>query len=202
MTFKLLISAAALSLVAACATTQATGPAAQDRFDRFELSQGTLDFASYEQVYLAPITASEELIELIDYRPLGATDRKRPIRQQDLDSKIEDLYEDVELALANTIELVEAPGADILTISIVLTKLEANRPTLADTDAELGLSFRSIYAGAGAAEVTFSEEDTVLATAKDSYTPSLDDTLPPAPLWSTFDRFSRRLATKISGVLS
>lgn len=196
MKIKFLVSAAALALVSACATTD--GPTGDVQFDQFELVAANLDFSTYEQVYLAPVTASDDLKGMIDYRPKGPSDTKRPISEKDLATKLEDLSEDLTRELDDEVTLVDAPGAGILTIAVVLDKLESNRPTMADMSAEPGLSMQSVFSGRAAVEITFSEDGTILATAEDGYSPSLNETLPPATVWSTADRYFSRLARKMA----
>ena len=200
MKIKLLFTAAAFAVLGACATP-AGGPAAQDRFDTFDLTSTAPVWASYEQVYVAPITASDDLKALIGYRSKGPNDRKRAISERDIDNKLSDLDEDVRREVGDVATLVDEPGPGILTVAIEVTRLEANRPTQEEMASEPGLSMQSVYAGAAAATVTFSEGDTVIATANDSYTPVLDEVRPVAGIWSTVDRFSGRLADKIANLI-
>lgn len=200
MKLKLLACAAALTL-AACATPS-TGPDATARFDRFEYASGAVDFSSYDQVFIAPITASDELKELVGYRPMGPSDTKRPITLDDLGDKAEDLDDEIRTALGGVVELVGAGGPGILTLEVEMTKLEANRPTQADMIAEPSLSLQSVYAGKAEVMVTFSENGRVLATAVDGDYPTLNDTLPPAPIWSTVNQYYSRLARKLADLMS
>ena len=199
MRLKMITAGALLALTAACATP-ATGPDAQKRFDSFSVTASSVDFASYESVYVAPVTASEGLQKLVGYRPVGPSDTKRPLRQSDIDDQASDLTEALRDRLGGQVAMAEAGGPDILTIAVEITKLEANRPTMADYDVEPGLSFESVYAGAAAVKITFSEDGTVLATASDADTPSLNESLPPAGIWSTADRFFFRLANKVAAL--
>lgn len=201
MKLKFLISAAALTLAAACATP-ATGPEAADRFDTFEYAAGAVDFSSYEKVYLAPVTASDELKGLVGYRPIGPTDTKRPLDEGDLEEKLSDLGDDLTKALGDAAMLVDAGGPGVLTVEVVLTKLEANRPTMADFAVEPGLSMSSVYSGKAEIEITLSENGKVLATARDGDYPQLNETLQPAPIWSTADRYFERVAGKLADLLS
>ena len=200
MKIKLLFTAASFAVLSACATP-AGGPAAQDRFDTFELTSTAPVWASYEEVYVAPITASEDLKALIGYRTRGPNDRKRPLSARDIDNKLSDLDEDVRREVKDVATLVGEPGPGVLTIAIEVTRLEANRPTQEEMASETGLSMRSVYAGAAAANITFSEGGTVIATASDSYTPVLSEVQPVVGIWSTVDRFSGRLAGKIADLL-
>lgn len=196
MKFKLIACIAALALVASCTTTGTDA-----RFDSLELVEADILFTNYDRVYLAPVTVSDEVRERIGYRPLGASDRTRPISERDISEKTADIYDDIKDAIDNEVTLVEAPGPGILMVEVVMTRLESNRPTQADLGANPGLSMSSVYSGAAAAEVTFSEDGQPLAVAEDSYFPSLNDSLPSGPVWSTVDRFSGRLARKLEDLL-
>lgn len=195
---KALFAAAAVFGLAACAT--AVGPDAARRFDSFDAS-GTSDFTGYEQVYLAPVTASQALLDRVEYRRRGPSDTTRPLSQRDIDARINDLTEDLATSLGRKATLVDGPGDGVLTVSVVLTDLQANRPTLADMNDEPGLSVDSRYSGGAAAEVTFRENGKTLAVATDSNVGQQRLDLVSPALWGETNQFFYGLSQKIAGLL-
>ncbi|ADM08527.1 hypothetical protein PB2503_02247 [Parvularcula bermudensis HTCC2503] len=200
------LAACLMIAVSACATSPSVpsgpyGQAAQSRFDDFTETAGATDFTQYNAVFLAPITVSDEIAERYDIRRPALSGSPRPLSPALVEAKIAELREDLEAALVQVTSLADAPGADILTLEVELIALDANRPTQADFAVSPGLSLQSLYSGEAGAIVTFSTDDTVLAVARDIDRPGLDLTEPGAGIWSTADRFFRRLADKTAALL-
>ncbi|MEM6648989.1 MAG: hypothetical protein AAF603_01925 [Pseudomonadota bacterium] len=197
---KTLAAILTLGVLTACATTSATGPAATARFDDFQVVM-TSDFTGYQSVYLAPITVSEEIRERIGFRRLNIADRTRPLSESDINRKSEDLAEDLRRAISAKANLVNAPGPSILTIEVMLTELQANRPTLEEINDNVGLSLQSRYEGGAGASLTFKENGAVLATARDTQIRNLDPLNFPEAIWRDADQFFVNLANKTADLL-
>lgn len=197
------VAAAALVTLTACASGP-TGPDAAGRFDSFE-AVVTNDFTGYDKVYIKAPTAGPEIQARIGSRRLLArTRRDRPIDQRDVDKKLEDLHQDLERALGRRARLVDESGPGVLTITTVVTQLDANRPTQAELAAEPGLSLQSIDAGDAAVMITLSENGRVLARLRDSdnITSINDPGFIPVAVWGTADQFFGQLSNKLADLIS
>lgn len=196
---RFLIPAAALVL-AACASG-ATGPEAAQRFDSFQTVQ-TDDFTGYTKVQVLSLSVNPEIESRIDVRRVGR-DRERPISRRDLDEKLGDFRADIERRLATQAELVEEGGPGVLTVRTIVTKLDANRPTMAELSSNPGLSIQSIAVGAAAARVELSEDGKLLAVIEDedNVTSLQDQTVLNGAIWQTADRYFARLADKLAALL-
>jgi hypothetical protein len=190
---------AVFAAVAACATP--TGEMAASRFDTFEM-MSSRSLSSYDQVYIAPVTASAELVARVDYRTAGPSDRVRPLGQRDLDGRIAELEDDLRREIGMVAELVDAPGPGVLTVAVELTDLDANRPTQAELAQSPGLSMQSVAAGKAAATVIFADGDETLARGMDARIGDLNDVILPAATWSEADRFFDSFAGKVAALLS
>ena len=193
---KHVILPALLALTAACATS------APARFDSFEAAEAA-DFQSYDQVYLAPITASQDILDRIGARPISRTDRLRSLDQDDVDDQIADLREAITERVGEVATLVDAPGPGVLTMTVTLTQLQSNRPTMAEMRADPSLSYQSVSIGAAAVDVVLSEQGRTLATIEDdNFLRQIDDPAVSSRRWATadiyFDRLSRKLAALVA----
>jgi hypothetical protein len=198
-----LLAMAALGL-AACAGGP-TGPEAAERFDSFEAVQ-TNDFRRFEQVQVLAPEAGEEVQERIGARRSGIRGRQeRPLGQRDVDAKLADLRRSIENQLENQVELTEEGGPGVLTMRVILTDLNANRPTQAELAAEPGLDFSSIATGDAAVRIELSEDGQLLAVIEDADNiNNLNNFGPilPAGVWFTADRYFESLATKLADLLA
>ncbi|MBB4658746.1 DUF3313 family protein [Parvularcula dongshanensis] len=193
---KRILAPAMLVLAAACATS---GPAS---FDSFEAAEAA-DFASYDQVYIAPITASQDVLDRIGARPISRFDRTRPLDQDDIDGQIEDLREAIEERVGRVATLTDAPGPGVLTMQITLTELQSNRPTMAEMREDPSLSFESISVGAAAVDIVLSEEGRTLATIEDeNFFRRIDDPAVSSRRWATADIYFDRLSRKLADLLA
>lgn len=189
---------AALALTA-CATT--TGPEAVGRFDSFETVK-TADFTSYKNVYIAPLKASSEVMDLVGYRTRGKSDPKRPLLARDIDSQLAELEDDLRKAIGAKATLVDSPAmASTLTIEVTVTELASNRPTQADIADNIGLSMESIYRGGAAVDVRFLDGETLLATATDSNVGDTQLEFISPSVWGEAKKFYLRVSDKISSLL-
>lgn len=191
-----LIAAAALLTLGACATS-GTG---DSRFDRFDTAQGSLDFAQYDTVFVAPVKASDEVMARVGYRPVGPQDTTRPLTERDLKEQLGRLDGDLRRELGGVVTLVPSPGAGVMTVEVVLTDVQANRATMAELSAEPGLSTRSTYAGGAAADVMFIVDGQTVAMASDRDLERLNNPQAQAGVWGDANRFYRRFAKKVAGL--
>lgn len=194
---SILAALAALSL-AACATP--TGPAAYDAFDTYEGER--VDLTGYEAVYVAPVTASEDVLARVDARVLGPQNRTRPIGADTLAEKQADLADELRESLGAVAAISEAPGPGVLTVQAELTALQANRPTMAEMSATPSLDFRSIAVGDAAARITLSEGDRVIGVIEEyALRRNLNDPTVGVATWGTADQFFRRVSDKVAALL-
>lgn len=200
MTRKPLLMSGLFALALTACAAAPEGPAAASRFDSFTSVQ-SVSLGSFDKIFVADVTADEDLKARIGYRPMGTSDNKRPITQRDLDRQLANFEADLKDALGRRAELVDAPGPGVLTVEVVATRLEANLPTRADLSANPGLSVRSRYTGGGSATVTFKENGQELATAEDSNLGrrQLDEVAPAT--WGEANQFYRRFSDKVSALL-
>lgn len=193
-----LIGLLALSLVTAACTTTPADPTS--RFDQFD-QQSDAALGAFPSVYLAPIAVSEEIQSRIDYRPRAVNDRKRPLGQRDVDQNVTSLTDALTSALEASTTFAPAPGQGVLTIAVTLETLSASRPTQAELAATPGLSINSIATGGAGVSIQFKEGETVLATAKDAHSETIDRTTGVGSPWTEAKQFYRRAAQKIAGLL-
>lgn len=193
-----------LLLVLAACVSGPTGPEAANRFNSFEAVE-TADFTGYDKVHLERPVAASEITDRVGRRVLLSPTRRseRPLGQQDIDENLDRLLRELTIALQDQVELVEAPGPGILTISTTLTELDANRPTQAELVANPGLSMQSISTGAAAVEIELSEDGRVLARLSDSDQVAglADPEAQTNMIWGTANWFYSRLGRKISALL-
>lgn len=198
--FRYALIGAAFTL-AACAAP--SGDSATTRFDSFQPTAAGISLADFDRVFLVPVTASSDVEARVDARPLGrrGSGDVRPLSRDDINSKAEDLEGLLRRELEEVVALVDRPGPGILTIDVVLTDLQASRPTIAEIGAEPGLSLRSVYAGGAAVEITFREGPSTLATARDGEMFDLVND-PKVGIWQDADRYFRFLANKVAALFA
>lgn len=149
--------------------------------------------SSFESVYIAPVGVALE-----EARPSPAySGGERPVSDNDAARKAADFHDELVDEFSDALSIAPGPGAGILTVEATITRLEANRPTIADLREQPGLSMESRYAGGAAVTVVFSEAGAPLAEVSDSYTETLDNHRIQAGIWSDADRafssWARRL---------
>lgn len=184
----------AIAVAASCLVAPLSASAAP--FDKIE-KQSTLSLSNFQKVYIAPVTVAldEENVR----RSVRDIRSDRPVRQRDQELKAEDTYDDLVQAFERkNFTLVDAPGADVLTVSTTITGMDSSRPSLADYDTSINLSFNSVYAGGGEFMTQLSQGDTILASITDEQTTSLNDGRPRIGVWQDFDRVSARFARKLA----
>lgn len=170
--------------------------AAAAPFDKVE-TQSTIPLSNFQKVYIAPVVV--ELDEENFRRNIRDTRSDRPVRPRDQELKADDTYEDLVRAFERKdFTLVDAPGADVLTVATTITGMDSSRPSLADYDVNVGLNFNSVYAGGGEFKTRLSQGDTVLTNITDEQTTSLNDGRPRVAVWQDFDRVSARFARKLA----
>lgn len=193
-----LFLAAAAALTAACATP--TGADAVSRFDRYE---GETALKSFDAVYIAPVTASEEITRRIGYRPFGPQDRTRPLSEREITEQRERLAKVLADRLGRDRRLARAPGQGILTVQAELTALDANLATFSELSNNPSLDPRSVSLGDAAVRVVLSEGNRTIAVIDDSVVrPNFNEPNIAAGIWITANRFYDRLADKLDGLLS
>ncbi|GGY44251.1 DUF3313 family protein [Parvularcula lutaonensis] len=197
----LFLSAAALAL-AACASGP-TGPDAAARFDTFQAIQ-TNDFRAYDKVQVLKPVPGPDVASRIDARTVGRRFDRRPISQQDVDAKMNDLYEDLVRELSRHAEIVDESGPGIITVRTIVTDLDANRPTMAELTDNPGLSLQSIAAGDAAVRIELIEDGQVLAVITDSDNVNNlgDPRLAGVAIWETADRFFEQVARKLGDLFA
>lgn len=184
----------------ACATP--TGPEAKSLFDSFEMTE-TVDLSSYDRVFIPVVDAGDEVMARIGYRPIGPTDRIRPLSARDIERRGEALRDDLVREVGAVATIVEAPAPGVLTISATITDLDANRPTQAELAATPSLDFDSISVGGAAVRVTFSEDGRQLAVAEDAERlTNINDPAVGVGIWTVSDRFFNRFARQMAALLS
>lgn len=143
-------------------------------FDRASVEPGA-DLSAYSVVEIAPVKIALA----------GA----RPVAPQDAAAKAADLERALRTALAEKGGGGAAtPGIGVLTVEATLTRLVANRPTVADIAARPELSHQSVYAGGAAFRAQLIENGRVLATIEDDYKVQFDADSPPVATWRDADR--------------
>lgn len=143
-------------------------------FDRESVEPGA-DLSTYSVVEVAPVKIALA----------GA----RAVAPQDATAKSADLERALRTALADKGGSgATTPGIGVLTVEATLTRLVANRPTIADIATRPELSHHSVYAGGGAFRVEISENGRLLATIEDDYRVPFDADAPPVATWRDADR--------------
>lgn len=195
MNLRLTLTALFAALLAACATPQ--GPDASRAFRTFEPETAGTEIGTFKRVFVAPVRVTEQIEDRIDYRPRRRNDPIRPISQADIDGRTERLERNLREALQGRVELVDAPADGVLTIAVVITEMEANRPTLAELSAEPSLDIRSVYSPRVAAKVTFSEGERFIATGSNRWQMDIRESQFTAAIWGDTDRFLSTFANSI-----
>lgn len=190
-----------LSLIAIASLTLSLGQTASAApFDEVSTVSDT-SLAGFQKVYIAPVTV--ELAETRTRRNLRDIDAQRPVSDKDKERRAKDTYKDVVQAFSKKFEIVDAPGADVLTIEMVVTKLVSSRATLADFGVSPRIDFSStIYAGGADFDVRMSQGDTLLVEISDSNITNLSDGFPRNGTWQDYNRVSNRFARKLSKYVS
>ena len=164
-------------------------------FDTIE-TQAATPLAGFEKVYIAPVS-----VELPERTRRNFRDNvnDRPVRESDQVRKAEDAHKDLVRAFERkNFAVVDAPGADVLTVETTITSLRSSRPTLADYDVQVGLDFNSVYAGGADFDIRLSQEDTVLVEIEEDFRTRLDDGRPRVGIWQDVDRATQRVATRLA----
>lgn len=179
----------------ALATGLAAPTAIAAPFDTIETSQN-VQLSKFEKVYITPVRV--ELDDTKVRRNIRDINSDRPVSDADKKRKAQDSYEDIVRAFGKKFELADAPGPDVLTVETIITKLTSSRPTLADFDLNVSLSFDSVYAGGADFKVLLSQNEAILAEITDSTRNNLNDGLPRIAIWQDYDRVSDRFAKKLA----
>lgn len=163
-------------------------------FDNIE-TQAATPLAGFEKVYIAPVSVDLPEDTRRNFRD---DDRERPVRERDQVRKAEDAHKDLVRAFERkNFVVVDAPGADVLTVETTITSLRSSRPTLADYDSHIGLDFNSFYAGGADFDIRLSQEDTVLVEIEEDFQTRLNDGRPRVGIWQDVDRATQRVASRL-----
>ena len=192
---------AALSLLALTACATATGPEAAGRFDRFDGDAASV--AAYDRVHVAEVAVGPDVEARLKLNRLSSIgDDERPLGQRDIDRNVEALTEAVRREVSGAAQLADAPGPGVLTIALTLTRVDANRPTMAEQRANPALSFDSIALGGASVSGELREGEVVLARFEDeSQLARINDPSIGIGIWTEADRYYRQLAGKLAGLL-
>ena len=172
--------------------------AASEPFDKFEIGEGA-DLAAYERVYVAPVMVSERLAARIDYVPLNASDTVRPLSPGNVRRNVEEVEEVIKAAIGKHVTLVDEPGPRDLTIQIILTDLNPNRPSEAELKVRPTMNASSVTAGGAGASVEFLVGDILIALGESAYAGNaLDGQSHP---WRDADLYFAALARDIASLL-
>lgn len=188
-----------LILMVTLVLAAALPPAMAGPFDELKV-ENTAAFANFEKVYIAPVGV--ELDEENVRRNVRDIRSDRPVSEKDRTRRAERSHADLTRALSKHFEIVDAPGADVLTVEATITRIVSTRPTLEDQRVvSIQLSFSSIYAGGGDFKVRLLQGDTIHAELEDSYRTNLNDGRPRVGIWQDYDRSSRQFARKLARYL-
>ncbi|MEO1042525.1 MAG: DUF3313 family protein [Pseudomonadota bacterium] len=192
------VSALALALVAACATTD--GPRL-DRFDTVEIG-GLSDFTAYDTVYLVPSVASDDVMEQTKLTRFRPNEAEQPLDEADIVRKLADFDDELKNELADKVTLVDAAGPGVLVITPVVTALEANRPDLTRAGRIYPGITRVFAVGDGAATFEFSVDGESLGTLSDRTNDRVlnERGFLPTGVWETADRFFDQSARNLASL--
>lgn len=172
-------------------------PALALSFDALELARPDA-FAGVTRVHVADATT--ELPQ-----PKGRFDRSgdepRAVRDTDAAAQAAELTDDLRRGFERKFDVVDAPGPGVLVVKPTLTRLASSRPTLADFDREIGLSFQSVYAGGAAVTVVFERDGQTVATVRDRYDGSFSDGSPRIGVWQDSQRAYSLWARQLPALL-
>ena len=155
-------------------------------------------------MYVAPVTASEDVTRDTDRAPIRRLGGDRPLGARDVTEKTADLEEALKEALAGVARVVDRPGPGVLTVATVVTDLDPNRPTMSQMSAEPGLDFQSISLGGAAVRVELRDGDRVLAVIEDdSPDRRFDDPMiQGSTMWTEANSFFRRFSRDLADLLA
>ncbi|MEM6912566.1 MAG: DUF3313 family protein [Pseudomonadota bacterium] len=193
-----LIPAIALSLMAACATSD--GPRL-DRFDTVEIG-GLSDFTAYDTVYLVPSVASDEVMEQTTITRFRLNENKQPLDEADIARKLADFDDELTMELGEKVTLVDAEGPGVLVITPVVTALEANRPDLTRAGLVYPGITRVFAVGDGAVTFDFSVDGESIGTLADRTNDRVLNQrgFLPIGVWETADRFFDQTARNLASL--
>ena len=166
-------------------------------FDTYQ-SSNDVKLSDFKKVYVMPVDT--DLVENPRVRRVRDINVDRPVSETDQERKAKDAYEDIVKAFSKReFELADRPGADTLTVEVVLTRLQSTKPTIADFDFQPGLDFiGTTYAGGANFSVQLKQKDTVLAEIVDKYETTFNDGRPRIAVWQDVDRSTKRFARKLA----
>ncbi|MEM7741339.1 MAG: DUF3313 family protein [Pseudomonadota bacterium] len=193
-----LIPAIALSLMAACATSD--GPRL-DRFDTVEIG-GLSDFTAYDTVYLVPSVASDEVMEQTTITRFRLNEDRQPLDEADIVRKLADFDDELTMDLGEKVTLVDAAGPGVLVITPVVTALEANRPDLTRAGLVYPGITRVFAVGDGAVTFDFSVDGESIGTLADRTNDRVlnERGFLPIGVWDTADRFFDQTARNLASL--
>lgn len=187
-----------IGLAIALGLASLTPPAYAAPFDQIEITE-TTSLAGFQKVYIAPVKV--ELADTKVRRTIRDNRNDRPVSDRDKAHRATETRRHMMRAFGKNFEIVNAPADDVLTIETIITKLASTRPTIADSRVNVGLSFKSIYAGGANFYVRLKQGSAPLAEISDSYQTRLNDGRPRVGTWQDYtyvsQRFSRKLASYI-----
>jgi len=184
-----------IALAVALGFAATLSPAHAAPFDQIEIVE-TASLANFQKVYIAPVKV--ELADTKVRRTIRDIRSDRPVSDIDKTRRATETHKHMVRAFSKNFEIVDTPTDDALTVETVITKLTSTRPTIADTSANVGLSFNSIYAGGADFDVRIKQGTSLLAEISDSYQTRLNDGRPRVGTWQDYTYVSRRFSRKLA----
>ncbi len=165
-------------------------------FDKQNVSD-VASISKFQKVYIAPIGV--ELDEKNVRRNIRDIRSDRPVSDRDRERRAAETYKHMVRAFGKNYEIVDAPGADVLTVETTITRMISTRPTLEDQRSlNIQIDFSSVYAGGADFKVRLSQGDTTFAEIEDRDQSTLNDGRPRVGIWQDYTRASTRFSSKLA----
>lgn len=172
-------------------------------FDTVDVRSET-QLATYQKVYIAPVAISldEPATNLLSQRSRSQNiASQRPVSAEAQTRKSDDLHADLTRTFSKDFVVVDAPGADVLTVSAEITRLIPSRPTPEERKRGVGSPVFANSVSPGGVDynvqISSGSEEAIIQIEESSRS-SLNDGYARINVWHdvdrSFDRFSRQLA--------